>query len=362
MSRFIAALSLVCLLFVGSDRVHAAEQASSISRYRNYSIIWLLTADDPMRVKLGAQWLERDSQYALQLGDFAALPLWEFSQGTRSLDPDTVAWLARALGSSGSRRYLPLLQKVASGSPGKIANYANESISKLTASAPEYDPAGATREQIRNTLSSERDGMPQLDGSLIDLHVGMWIEEVFEKLGYPSDISVVRRSRRVPFAGRIYVDNLLLVFGNKGTVEFDHDRGDWYASVIAPHITLHTGGGTDDDVVQGILSPNVAMFREVARRASQLGASDEATLKAAATRLRSDMKTDDDELADGLAYLCVLIGNSGDASYRDLLAQVSREATRTRLRKHAAVSLEKLSRSAGPSDTTHEPAADTAAP
>jgi hypothetical protein len=104
------------------------------------------------------------------------------------------------------------------------------------------------------------------------------------------------------------------------------------------------------------------MFREVARRASQLGASDESTLAAAATRLRGDMTTDDDHLADGLAYLCVLIGNSGDTSYRDLLAQVSREATRTRLRKHAAVSLEKLSRAAAPTATTHQSPAETTAP
>lgn len=57
------------------------------------------------------------------------------------------------------------------------------------------------------------------------------------------------------------------------------------------------------------------------------------------------MKTDDDKLADGLAYLCVLIANVGDASYRDLLAQVSQEATRSRLRRHATAALEKLSRS-----------------
>lgn len=343
MLRVIVLLSIVFFLSVAPDQAHATEPSSGISRYRNYSITWLLTADDPSRIKFGAQWLERDSQYATLLGDFAALPLWEYSQGTRSLDPDTVAWLARALGTTGSRRYQPLLEKIASANPGKISNYANQSLSKLTDSAPEYIPAANQREQIRSSLSSDRDSEPANDGSLIDLHEGMWIEEVFEKLGYPSDINTVSRSRRVPFVGRVYVDNLLLVYGSKGSIEFDHDRGDWYVTAVKPRLVLRTDGSAGDDVVEGILSPNVAMFREVARRASQMGASDGPTLEAAALRLRADMKTDDDKLADGLAYLCVMLGNTGDASYRELLTEVGKDATRTRLRKHAAKALEKLS-------------------
>jgi hypothetical protein len=355
MSRVAVLLSIFCLLFVVPGRTHAAEQSDGISRYRDYSITWLLTADDPSRIKLGAQWLERDSQYANRYGDLAALSLWEFSRGTRSLDPDTVAWLARALGSTHSRRYQSLLEKVASANPGKIAGYANQSLSKLTEAAPEYDPAGNQRAQIRNSLNGDREAEPLKDASLIDLHAGMWIEEVFEKLGYPSDISVVRRSRRAPFVGRIYVDNLLLTYGSNGTIEFDRDRGDWYVGVVSPRLMLRTDGTASDDIVQGILSQNVAVFREVARRASQLGASDTATLEAADVRLRADMKTDDDKLADGLAYLCIMIGNAGDASYRDLLAEVVRDATRTRLRKHAAAALEKLSRPTVGSGTKQRP-------
>lgn|GEM_PF-5914351 len=351
MLRVKAFIAMTCLLIVAPDYIRAAQQPLTISAYRSYSINWLLTADDPSRIKLGAQWLEKDSQYANKFGDVAALPLWEFSEGTRSLDPDTIAWLARVLGNTQSRRYRSLLEKVAHANPGKIANYANESIGKLTVDAPEFVPTVSKRAEIREALRLEQEAAPLKDGSAVNLHTGMWIEEVFQELGYPGDISTVRRSRRAPFVGHIYVDNLFLVYDDKGTVEFDHDRGDWYVTAVKPRLVMRSGGAATDDIVQGILSPDEAVFREVARRASQMGVSDPAALEAAASRLRRDMQTDDDKLADGLAYLCVIIGNTGDASYRELLAQVSGNAQRSRLRKHAARALEKLAASSSSGST-----------
>jgi hypothetical protein len=321
-----------------------ADDIAGLSKYRKYTYAWLLTADDNGRVKLGAKGLEHDGNAEIELADLAAKVLWEYDKGIRRLDPDTAAWLARALGATHSKRYLALLKELAATNPGKIAKYAASSLTALSKSGETFDPEVVQLDQIRSSLRADaQDELPG-DGSLFDFQSGVWIEDVFAKLGYPTDVGMAVRTRKVPHIGRISVTNLLLGYAGKGSIEFEYGNGDWYAVTVMPHSAPQTAAdanqsGELSDLMQGLLSTNPMVFRTTARRAYSAAFFDEPLLEVAAWRLYSDMKTEDDALVEGLAYICKLLGNSGNSRYYALLSQVKENAGHRKLRKYAQSAL-----------------------
>ena len=70
--------------------------------------------------------------------------------------------------------------------------------------------------------------------------------------------------------------------------------------------------------------------------------SDEPTLDIAAWRLQEGMNSENSTLIDGLAYTCLMIGNSRNPRYRDWLINISRNARKGKLRRHAQDALESI--------------------
>lgn len=338
-------MSLLC-------RDICAEPAStSISKYRWHTYALLLTAQDPARLKLGARELETTASADRTLSDFAASALDDFLQGRRDLDADTVAWLAKGLGATGSLRYADLLKSLSKHNERKIADYAKESLAKLRTGAPAFNPADVDMQAALARLEEEKKQAATTGASLFDLHQDVWIEDVFTKLGYPTDTGVATTTKRMPapIPGRIYMTNLVLEY-EEGRVEFSRERGDWYVLRVLPRAlptarsqVLEQGSFTTLDAIrQGLLASDPTVVRATARNAVQLGVTDEAILDTAAWRLAAEMRTTDKFMIDGLSYVCRLLGTSGKSRYRTLLVNVGNNAEHRKLRGYATRMAEAL--------------------
>lgn len=368
--RYISICSIAALTIAMLCNVYADSSVPTMSSYRWHTYAWLLTADDPGRIKLGAKSLESTATPDIKLADLAAKVIWEYTQGQRNLDPDTIAWLARAIATTKSKRYFELLRNLASAHPGKIADYATAAAASLSTPGDAFNPEDVKLGETRSALVSTIQSAMPTPTSLYELTTGAWIEDVFTKLGYPQDVAVVMRSRRAPAIGHVSVANMLLDFGDKGVVELNHDQNEWYVEKISPRVlprrSVDANAGEEryyidlNELRHGISNADPKLMRTAAMQAYRLGIADKTFLDLAAWRLNTDMTSEDASMVDGLAYLCQILGNSANPSYRDLVTQVSRQAKSKKLRKFAAVALKHFTdvpgepRAASTPPTMHE--------
>lgn len=338
-------LSLIC------REVSAEQAATSISSYRWHTYALLLTAADPVRLKLGAREIEEVASSDTALTDLAAKAVDDFLQHRRSLDADTVAWLARGLGATGSLRYADLLTTLSKNDERKIAEYASAALAKLKTPAPTFNATDVDLDAVRAQLEKQTEQSASSEVSLFQMQQGMWIENAFEKLGYPTDVRTTMTSRRIPMVpGRIYVTNLVLDYGSKGDLEFSRDKGDWYVVRVLPrNLPARRGAGQQapiemsvDDMRQGILAPDPLVMTATVKNAIQRGVTDEAILDTAAWRLAAEMHTKDKYMVDGLAYICRLLGNSANPRYRNLAVEVASKADARKLQAYAEKMLTSL--------------------
>lgn len=320
---------------------HAATPQGPVSQERWFVYASLLNTQDSDLIRLAAKGIARDSINDQRITDMAARVLTEQMDGARLINADTTAWLAKALGASGSKRYSAALERLVAHQSGKIAEHATLALAQLTDDAPAFAIDDVDWADVAAEIVSVGDSNRQ-DRRLYEASVGMSIEEVIRLLGYPTSVGTAIRGRRASYA-RFSVNDLQFVFDGRGSVEFVHLAGEWRSSLISPDLLPHQRadeGTVTEQVRNGLVGDDVREFRHVSTVLLRQKVFDITTLDLAAWRLQSHYRATDEFLVDGLAHLCVAFGKSGNARYRRVLELVAAEAATNKLKRHAKSALD----------------------
>jgi len=335
----------------------AAANAALSQEYtgREHSEAMLLLSQSDFDVRLAAKSLNRLSSKRQDILDLLAEVTWTACSGNRKMNPDTLSWLAKALGNTKQARYAGLLDYCLANATGKntikYLKQARDSLEGTTTDS--FEGGKIDLEQMRARLlkkggpSSRNQVAKQFD----EVRKGQSLDEVYSILGAPNDI----RGVNVPKgrAGHSYVkvrisdDMIVFVYSGIGTIRFAFDeakdKNDWLLAEAKSDKGLiwdPLGGRfvTINDLVNAdlITTGDASELREIVyhlRKQTSIGRD---ILDRSADRIYRSRLEPGEELADALAWLCKIIAKSGDGRYKQLLLDVSNTATNNKLRKYAS--------------------------
>ena len=175
------------------------------------------------------------------------------------------------------------------------------------------------------------------------LRTAQGIEEVVTSLGLPDEIAAASVSGSS--VGNLFVripmrsDAVILRYGGQGTIRFAfrESSNDWRlvdATSERGLLWLPDEGrlaSIDDRIANG----NASQLRYIAEQLIENGSPDRRILDGAANRIHRDRDSTDEDLADGLAWLCKVLGQSKDGRYRSFLLELSKTAKAEQLKKYA---------------------------
>lgn len=324
----------------------AAGVAGAAERTREQTFTYsLLTDDDPALVIMGAKAVTRAPGLAPDVLDVTAALLVERAAAPNAArqEIDASAWLIRTLGAGRQARHRAAIERAVAGyRHGKIGKYAEAALKDMTEG--DATPAAAIDlPGLRAQLQAEREAMRGSNRQAIpDVDFGTPLEEVLAQLGYPRRIGETSRT-----------DGAMMVKITQHAMRFDYadlgmvDVGDgtamghsWIATRYWPMLAGYTGehpfeatavtNGRSGELMRAAIAIERANLRE-----PQL-------LEIVAARIRRSMGSNDSAEVNGLAYLCRLLGASGDRKYAPLLQEVAEKGGDSALRRHAKRGLDEM--------------------
>lgn len=326
---------------------------------REYSETKLLLSQTDFEVRLAAKSLYRLGSNRQSILDLAAEVTWTVCSGNRRMDPDTLSWLAKAIGRSRQARYATLLDYcLASTTDKKIVKYLTEAKASLEGTATSSFEGG------KMDLGQMRDRLAKQGGSVSGhqaarqfdaLRKDRSLDEVYSMFGTPDDLNGVNvQGRKVGHIVNVRTSGDMIVFeyNSLGTIRFVYDeaKSNWMLAEAKSDrglIWARQGGRfvTSDELITEGDEPQL---REVVRQLQQRDTLNRETLDRVADRIYQSRLDPDDAMADTLARLCRILAKSGDGRYKQLLLDVSDTAAERTLRKHAGKAANELP------DTTEE--------
>ena len=326
---------------------------------REYSETRLLLSQSDFEVRLAAKSLYRLGSNRQFVLDLAAEVTWTACSGSRTMKPDTLSWLVKALGSTKQVRYGALLDYCrANTTDEKVVKYLTEARGRLEGTATSVFEGGKMdlrqmRDQFAKSGAARRDqqAAKQFDG----LRRGRPLEAVYSGLGVPDDVNGVNvPGRKVGHIVNVRTseDMVVFVYGGLGTIHFvyDEEKTDWLLAEAKSDrdlIWARQGGrfvASEELITEG----DNSQLRDVLRQLRKQDTIERVTLDRVADRIYQSRLDPDDELADTLAHLCRILAESGEGRYKQLLLEVSDTAAERTLRRHAGKAANQLP------DTTEE--------
>ncbi|MDO8991194.1 MAG: hypothetical protein Q7U91_16335 [Sideroxyarcus sp.] len=289
---------------------------------RDHSIAMLLLGNSDDSLKLGGKSVIWFSAQKPQLTDILAEVVWQACSGKRQMDPDTLAWLSKAVGSTKQLRYAEVLETclntdIASRTRGHIA----KAKSGLTeASADAFKGGGLDLSLIRAGLTQPRTvGQNQLAQGFRKLQKDAALEEVYTSLGLPDEIdigTVSASNRLMPY---VWLTALKLTYKGVGQIQFYAEEGatDWQLdnAVTDNGLMLTSYDGRFYTITELIARGNAMQLREVGDylvgRKSLSNEEYDAIMK----RDNAPLDPADERLADSLGWLERAALADGNASH-----------------------------------------------
>lgn len=320
---------------------------------REYSETRLLLSQTDFEVRLAAKSLYRLGSNRQSILDLAAEVTWTACSGNRTMDPDTLSWLAKALGRSRQARYAALLDYcLASTTDKKIVKYLTEAKASLEGTATGSFEGGKMDLGQMRDRSAKRGGSTsghQAAKQFDELRKDRSLDEIYSMFGTPDDVSGVNvQGRKVGHIVNVRTSGDMIVFeyNSLGTIRFVYDeaKSNWLLSEAKSDrglIWARQGGRfvTFDELITEGDEPQL---RDVVRQLQKRYPIERATLDRVADRIYQSHLDPDDALADTLAHLCRILAKSGDGRYKPLLLEVSDKAAERTLRKHAGKAANEL--------------------
>lgn len=329
-------LALIFSMVINSQLVFATFE------YKEHMIARLLISEEAMEIKVAGKILEEIVNPNVDLTDLAALRLLQNYSSQEKNHIDANAWLIRALKQSKNKRYLKLLTNIRSNTDNdKLLKYLNGAIPNLTEGNDDNsintDSINYTElsESILQSLSIVTFSYGHID-SVVQ---GETIKEVYNKLGYPSEVSFYIHSKRIPFVGRVKLQDALLIYEGSGSIKLRSLGGDQLVyttepekqpSVVAEELNSILGHATAERT--RILAKQLYKNKDYNHK----------LLDAAANKAWVERNSQDPIMADSVAWLCRFIGDSKNPRYYNLMKQLVGSTENKKILKYAKKSLSLL--------------------
>ncbi len=313
---------------------------------RDYAETMLLTSESDYDIRMAAKVLHRDGAKRPASLELLAEGVWATCAGRREMEPDALAWAAKAIGASGQARYAALLDycldKV---SDAKSVRYLTEARSALPAgSGASFAGGRVNLAQVREqAVRASRPRSAQATSQFDALRKGETIEEVYAALGRPDEVQAETITGRK--MGHAYVqirdsrDAIAFVYRGAGTIRFafDEDKGGWRVADGTSEKDLYWSqrGGRFGTLAEWVATGNETDLIKISERLRHEERVDREVLDRVADRIYELREDPDDDVSDALAYLCKVLAKSEDGRYRKFLLEVADTAGDKTLRKHA---------------------------
>lgn len=321
---------------------------------------YLLLSTEPMSVRLALRGLQLDRSVDTRTLDIVAQYLIEAMPADTDDDGslDAARLAAKLLGASHNPRYKAALEIAHKkfGQQVALAADIESALAGLGAAANDSYRAGSlTVAGERNRITALFKGLAQASDRTRKLPVAglTTLQQVLDSAGAPDymgEFVHVRRHNLAPngsFAAvlkGVRVANLELMYFGRGSIVLHYDS-DWTPVDMVPEIAhppIHYDGDNAEYAYKLMSSDRFVMNRLVKKLYAQKKRYDPDLLDVMADRLWLGLYAHDKFEVEGLSILCWILGNSGNARYRQVLGDAVSSATRSSLSRHAQKALDKL--------------------
>lgn len=331
---------------------------------REYAETMLLFSDKDFDIRLGAKSLHRQSSKNEPLFDMLAEMTWSACSGKRKMHPDSLAWLAKAIGNSKDGRYTQLvddcLAKITEKAPVKYFTEAKKALAGIATSNP-FVGGKLDLDKFRDDIIKNRKKTPpeSLARTLFEgLKSDQSMNDVYAKLGAPEKISAINVRRGKAGFRHIQVklsdDRIVFRYAGLGEAVFGYDAtdGDWLLVNAKSSSDLYwlQGEGrfaNKSEVIAKGDEPDLRRLTKALMR--ERNPIDSTLLDQVADRIHHSQMETDGHMADTLAHMSKLLGKSSNGKYKQFMREVSEKAAHRTLRKHAGLTADALPDPAGES-------------
>jgi hypothetical protein len=320
---------------------------------REYAEAMLLLSPSDYNIRLAAKSIRHFNDGRQNILDLLAEVTWTACAGKRKIDPDTLSWFAKYLASTKQARYAALLDYcLASVTDVKTLKHLKQARESLEGTATSsFEGGKMDLEVLRANLAKKgkTTPRPELAKQFNELRNGQRLEDIYTAFGTPNEVSAVNvKGKKVGFGVTVQLTDDMIVFGYNtlGTIRFVYNtpKDDWLLADAQDDNGLfwNRSAGRFGTFSELITNGDETDLREVLKRLSRQKDIDRTTLDQIAERIYRSRGNKSDEMADVLARLCHIIGNSRDGRYKQVLLDVSDTAEDRTLRKHAGKAAKNL--------------------
>jgi hypothetical protein len=299
-------VALGLLVMLGFTQSASAEQLSA----RDHAITALLLSDSDDSVKLGGKsvmWFNIKDQ---RVTDTLAEVAWRACAGKRQMDPDTLAWLGKALGSTKNTRYTGVVNACqTSDINARTRDYMRQAMQDLTEGSTETYQMGAMDLQaIRTTLLQPRTlAANQLNERFNKLQKHAPLASIYTLLGHPDEIGIGIVSANNRLNQRIWLTALRLTYKGAGEIQFfaEADATDWQLdnAVNSSGLLMSSQDGRFRTPLELIKNGSSIQLREVAEYLIKRRTLTNEEFESIMARDKAPLDPTDERLADSLGWL-----------------------------------------------------------
>jgi hypothetical protein len=338
--------TVLAALFCVVSATMASAAPAGAAGGRDYAETMLLTSESDHNVRMAAKVLHVDGKQRAASLELLAEVVWEACAGKCQMEPDALAWAAKAIGASGQARYAALLDYcLGKVSDGKSVRYLTEARSALPAGGGGSLTGGRVNlAQVRDqAVRTSRPRSAQVVGQFDALRKGQTIDEVYAALGRPDEVQAETITGRKMGHGPVQIrdsrDAIAFVYRGAGTIRFAHDedKGGWRVADGTSEKDLYWSqrGGGFGTLAEWVATGNETDLIKISELLRHDEKVEREVLDRVADRIYELQEDPDDDVADALAYLCKNLAKSGDGRYKQFLEKVGDTAGDKTLRKHA---------------------------
>lgn len=300
------------IVFIGllvSLGLPLAASADKLSA-RDHATAMLLLGDSDDPVKLGGKsviWFNAQNR---QLTDILAEVAWGACSGKRQMEPDTLSWLAKAIGSTKQSRYTGLMETCLVADINlRTKDHIKKAKSELTEASTEVFKGGdMDLSSIRTSLTPPRTiSQNQLIERFGKLYKNAPLAEVYSSLGFPDETGVGTVSASNRLNQRVWLTALKLTYKGVGEIQFYAEEGntDWRLdnAINSNGLMLTSYDGRFSSTIDLIAHGNALQLREIADYLVSRKSLSNEEFEAIMARDKAPVDPADEQLADSLGWL-----------------------------------------------------------
>jgi len=305
----------------------------------------LLLTGNAQQAKMAAQTIFNKKIKDQALTDVAAEALAQSFKFKLDFDPDTQAWLVKALGQTGSRRYQMLFDKdLYPETVSKVRRHMSSAMDNLSSKPqPSYEIGSIDLRALAQSIKkSNLSNAANIDEQqFASIRPGHNINRVVKLLGLPSKVGSTFGHRRQTWVGTISFSLLQLDYGNAGAITFHFHKEvhNWTVRDVKVGL-VKNGKGLDDFADHPLVKDDLRAAKVYLQKLFNEANATELDLDLAAELAWA--KRDTEGAGDTVAWACKLIGSSSRVRYRGVIQKLLDTTSSRKIRKYAKWALNRL--------------------